>query len=248
VRGKTKRRLDHLLVERGLADSRTRARALIMAGAVFVGEQRLDKPGREVPVDVEITVRGRGHPWASRGGLKLERALEGFAIDVGGAVCLDVGASTGGFTDVLLHRGAARVYALDVGFGQLDWRLRNDPRVTVLERLNCRRVTAAHVPEPVGVIVCDVSFIGLEVALPAPLALAADSAWLVALIKPQFEAGPERVGKGGIVRDPWVRQAVCHRIGAWIASRERWRVHGLIQSPIAGADGNIEYLIAARRT
>lgn len=242
-----RRRLDQLLVDRGLADSRTRAQALILAGLVFSGSERCDKPGRLLAADAPLTVKGRDHPWVSRGGVKLAHALDRFGIDPARMVCLDVGASTGGFTDVLLARGAGRVYAVDVGHGQLAWRLRCDPRVVVLERTNCRHLDATLVPEPISLIVCDVSFIGLEVALPAPLALAADHAWLVALIKPQFEAGPGEVGRGGVLRDPWARQRVCHRIGAFLAARPGWQVRGLAESPITGADGNVEYLIAALR-
>lgn len=245
--GSGKTRLDQLLVARGLAESRSRAQALIMAGLVFHGEQRLDKAGHMLAPDVPLTVRGRDHPWASRGGVKLAHALDHFRIDPAGLVCLDVGASTGGFTDVLVARGAAHVYAVDVGFGQLAWKLRGDPRVTLLERTNCRTLTRAHVSTPVGLVVCDVSFIGLEVALPAPLALTAEDAFLIALIKPQFELSPAEVGKGGIVRDTFARQRACHRIGAFLAAQARWQVLGLTASPITGADGNVEYLIAARK-
>lgn len=242
-----RRRLDQLLVERGLAESRTRAQALVMAGLVFSGERRLDKPGTMLTADTTVDVRGRDHPWVSRGGVKLAAALDHFAVDPAGLVCLDVGASTGGFTDVLLSRGAARVYAVDVGSGQLAWKLRTDPRVVVLERVNARELSAVHVPEPVDLVVCDVSFIGLTLALPAALALTRPGARLVALIKPQFEAGREQVGRGGIVRDEAVRGDVCERITTWIADQPCWRVQGRIESPIHGADGNVEYLIAGVR-
>jgi len=241
-----RQRLDNLLVSRGLAQSRSQAQALIMAGEVFSGERRLDKPGQSVADDIPLRLRGKAHPWVSRGGVKLAHALEAFALDPSGAVCLDVGASTGGFTDVLLDAGAARVYAVDVGHGQLDWRLRNDDRVVVLERTNARHLTAAQVPEPVDAIVCDASFIGLETVLPAPLALAAPGAWLVALIKPQFEVGKGRVGKGGVVRDPALHDEVCARIRAWLEGLPGWRVIGLEESPITGPEGNREFLIAAR--
>ena len=241
-----KLRLDQLLVERGLADSRSRAQALVMAGKAFAGERRLDKAGARVAADSPLEVRGRGHPWVSRGGIKLAHALDRFAIDPEGEVALDVGASTGGFTDVLLARGAARVYAVDVGRGQLAWKLRQDSRVVVLEGVNARRLSRAEVPEPVDLIVCDASFIGLETVLPAPLALAAPGARLVALIKPQFEAGRENVGKGGVVRDAAVRSEVCDRIRAWLGARPGWTVAGLTESPITGADGNVEYFIGAR--
>ena len=241
----TKQRLDRLLVERGLASSRGEAQALIMAGRVFRGEQRLDKSGTSVPTDTPLEVRGRPHPWVSRGGVKLIGALDRFGLDPAGRTALDVGASTGGFTDVLLTRGAAKVYAVDVGRGQLAWKLREDPRVVVLEGVNARYLGAAEVPEPVTAVVCDASFIGLETVLPAPLALAEPGAWLVALIKPQFEAARADVGKGGIVRDVAVREAVCERISAWLDGRDGWRVIGAVESPIAGADGNVEFLLAA---
>jgi 23S rRNA (cytidine1920-2'-O)/16S rRNA (cytidine1409-2'-O)-methyltransferase len=242
-----KRRLDQLLAERGLAESRAKAQALVMAGLVFVEGARADKPGAAVADDAAIEVRGKPHPYVSRGGVKLAHALDRFAIDPSGKTCLDVGASTGGFTDVLLKRGAAKVYAVDVGHGQLDWSLRNDRRVTVLEKTNARYLTREQVPDPVGLIVCDASFIGLETVLPAPMALAAPDAHLIALIKPQFEVGPEFVGKGGIVRDEAARAAACGRIRQWLDSQPGWRVLGLVESPIAGADGNREFLIAARR-
>ncbi len=242
-----KRRLDQLVAERGLAESRTKAQALIMAGLVFVQGQRADKPGAVVAEDAAIEVRGKPHPYVSRGGLKLAHGLVHFRIDPKGMVCLDVGASTGGFTDVLLQRGAAKVYAVDVGHGQLDWSLRNDPRVVVLERVNARHLTREQVPDPADLIVCDASFIGLETILPAPMALAAPDAYLIALIKPQFEVGKDRVGKGGIVRDPAAREEARERIRTWLGARPGWTVLGVADSPIEGADGNREYLIAARR-
>ena len=241
-----KPRLDQLLVARGLAENRTRAQALVMAGRVFAGTRRLDKPGTLIAADSPLEVRGRDHPWASRGGVKLAHALDHFAIDPARTVALDIGASTGGFTDVLLARGAARVYAVDVGRGQLAWKLRQDERVVVIEGVNARYLGRDEVPEPIELIVCDTSFIGLETVLPAPLALAAPGARLVARIKPQFEAGRENVGKGGVVRDAAVRGAVCDRIRAWLDGLPGWTVAGIVESPITGADGNVEYLIAAR--
>ena len=240
-------RLDVVLVERGLADSRAKAQALILAGAVYSGERRLDKPGHAVTPDQPLEIRGHDHPWVSRGGVKLAHALEYFGIDPAGRIWLDIGASTGGFTDVLLSRGAVRVYAVDVGHGQLAWKLRQDPRVVVLERTNARHLSRQEVPEPVDGIVCDASFIGLEVVLPAPLALAAPRAHIVALIKPQFEVGPTEVGKGGVVRDPALHRLVCARVAAWLGDRPGWTVLGITDSPIAGADGNREFLIAAKR-
>ncbi|MDJ0893756.1 MAG: TlyA family RNA methyltransferase [Alphaproteobacteria bacterium] len=238
-------RADQLLVERGLAESRTRAQALIMAGQVFAGERKVAKPGETLPADGPLEVRGRDHPWVSRGGVKLAHALDHFGIDPAGGVALDIGASTGGFTHVLLERGAAKIYAVDVGHGQLAWSLRQDPRVVVLERTNARHLTRTEVPDPVDLISCDASFIGLETVLPAPLALAAPGCRLVALIKPQFEVGRERVSKGGVVRDPDLHQAVCARISAWLTARAGWRVLGLTESPITGPQGNKEFLIAA---
>jgi 23S rRNA (cytidine1920-2'-O)/16S rRNA (cytidine1409-2'-O)-methyltransferase len=247
VSGAAKGRADVLLVERGLAESRTRAQALIMAGQVMSGSRRVDKPGALLPGDAPLQVKGPDHPWVSRGGLKLAAGLKHFQIDPTGRVCLDLGASTGGFTDVLLSGGAAKVYAVDVGHGQLAWKLRQDPRVIVLERTNARNLTAAQVPDPIDLIVCDASFIGLDVILPASLALAAPGAQLIALIKPQFEVGKGQVGKGGVVRDPALHQAVCARIEAWLDGLADWTVLGLTESPITGPQGNKEFLIAARR-
>jgi len=240
-------RLDQLLVDRGLAESRARAQALIMSGLVFSEERRLEKAGQAVPLDIPVEVRGQDHPWVSRGGLKLAHGLERFGIDPSGRVCLDVGASTGGFTDVLLAKGAARVYAVDVGHGQLAWKLRQDERVIVLERTNARHLTPSQVPEPIGLVVCDASFIGLQTVLPAPLSLTGAAADLVALIKPQFEVGKGRVGKGGVVRDEALRQEVCERIVGWLESLPGWRVLGVEESPITGPEGNVEYLVAATK-
>jgi len=242
-----KQRADQLLVERGLAESRARAQSLILAGLVFLGERRIDKPGETLAPDVGLEVRGRDHPWVSRGGIKLAHALDHFAIDPAGWIALDIGASTGGFTDVLLIRGAGRVYAVDVGHGQLAWKLRQDPRVVVYERTNARTLGRARVPEPVDIITCDASFIGLATVLPAPLALAAERASLVALIKPQFEAGPKDVGKGGVVRDPAIHRAVCERAAVWISAQDGWHVVGIVESPIRGPEGNREFLLYARR-
>jgi 23S rRNA (cytidine1920-2'-O)/16S rRNA (cytidine1409-2'-O)-methyltransferase len=241
-----RRRADQLLVDRGLAESRARAQALILAGVVFSGSTRIDKPGASLLADAALEVRGKDHPWVSRGGVKLDHALNYFAIDPSGLICLDVGASTGGFTDVLLARGAAKVYAVDVGHGQLAWKLRQDARVVVLERTNARHLTRAEIPEPIGLIVCDASFIGLETVLPASLGLAAPGGCLIALIKPQFEVGPGRIGKGGVVRDPALHAEVCERIRAWLERQPGWRVLGITESPITGPEGNIEFLIAAR--
>ncbi len=242
-----KQRADVALVDRGLVESRAKAQALIMAGKVFAGERKLAKAGETVADDQELSVRGQDHPWVSRGGLKLAHALEAFDLDPAGQVCLDIGASTGGFTDVLLQHGAAKVYAVDVGHGQLAWKLRNDPRVVVLERTNARTLTAAQVPEAADLLVCDASFIGLEVLLPAPLALTKPRAAMAVLIKPQFEVGKERVGKGGVVRDPALHQEVCDRIEAWVNGQPGWTVEGIVESPITGPEGNKEFLLVARK-
>ncbi|WP_281684324.1 TlyA family RNA methyltransferase [Thalassobaculum salexigens] len=242
-----KRRLDQLLVDRGLVESRTRAQALVMAGKVFSGERKLEKAGQQVAEDIALEVRGQDHPWVSRGGLKLAHALEHFAIDPTGAVAIDVGASTGGFTDVLIQGGAAKVYAVDVGHGQLAWKLRNDDRVIVLEKTNARHLTAEHVPDPVDMVVCDASFISLKTVLPAAIAMVKPGGRLVALIKPQFEAGRAQVGKGGVVRDPDVHAAVCDDIRAWLDGIGGWAIDGIVPSPITGPEGNIEFLISARR-
>ncbi len=234
-------------MDRGLVESRSRGQALILAGRLFSGERRIDKPGALLAEDQPLELRGQDHPWVSRGGLKLVRALDAFSLDPTGRVCLDIGASTGGFTDVLLDRGAARVHAVDVGHGQLAWKLRTDPRVVVHERTNARYLDSNMIGEPAGALVCDASFIGLATLLPAPLALCAPGAWAVVLIKPQFEAGPALVGKGGVVRDPAVRAAVCARVRDWWSGLAGWQVHGIVESPITGPQGNHEFLIAATK-
>jgi 23S rRNA (cytidine1920-2'-O)/16S rRNA (cytidine1409-2'-O)-methyltransferase len=239
-----KQRIDQLLVERGLAESRTRAQALIMAGLVFVGERKVAKSGEQVAADAAIEVRGRDHPWVSRGGIKLAHGLDHFGWDVTGAVAIDVGSSTGGFTDVLLSRGAARVYAVDSGTNQLAWKLRQDERVVVHEQTSARILTGAHIPEPVDLVVCDASFIGLAKVLEVPLGFARPGARLLALIKPQFEAGRTEVGKGGVVRDPLIHARVCDEVAMWLAGIG-WTVDGVTQSPITGPEGNIEFLIGA---
>jgi 23S rRNA (cytidine1920-2'-O)/16S rRNA (cytidine1409-2'-O)-methyltransferase len=241
------KRLDQLLVERGLADSRTRAQGLVLAGEVWSADRRLDKPGVKLPSDAPLEVKARDHPFVSRGGVKLDHALRHFGIEVADRVALDIGASTGGFTDVLLRRGARKVFAVDVGYGQLAWALRQDARVVVRERVNARHLTSNDIAEPVDIIVCDASFIGLETVLLPALALTAPGADLVALIKPQFEVGKGRVGKGGVVRDPALHEEVCARIAAWLGGQAGWRVRGLTPSPITGPEGNVEFLIAAHR-
>ncbi len=242
-----KARADFLLVERGLAESRARAQALILAGLVYAGERRVEKPGQTLPSDAPLTVRGRDHPWVSRGGVKLAHALAHFGLSPAGRVCLDIGASTGGFVDVLLAHGAKRVYAIDVGHGQLAWKLRTDPRVVSLERTNARFLSREVIEEPIETLTCDASFIGLQRLLPAPLALTASGAWAIALIKPQFEVGPGAVGHGGVVRNPASHQEVCKNVSAWWGGLPGWRVLGVIESPILGPAGNREFLIAAVR-
>lgn len=242
-----KERLDVLLVDRGLAESRTKAQALILAGEVVVGDQRVDKPGTRVPVEAELRLKGEGLKYVSRGGLKLEAAIDHFGLDVSGKVCADIGASTGGFTDCLLQRGAARVYAIDVGWGQLHEKLRKDPRVVSRERVNARNLARAELPEPIDVLVFDVSFISLRLVLPSALPYLAPRGHLVALVKPQFEVGPEHVGAGGVVRDRSARQASIDAMKEFVASLGL-EVLGVIDSPIAGPAGNIEALLAAARS
>ena len=239
-----KQRADQLLVDRGLAESRTRAQALILAGLAFVGDRKIDKAGQQVAADAEISVKGRDHPWVSRGGIKLDHALAHLGWDVTGAVAIDVGSSTGGFTDVLLSRGALRVYAVDSGTNQLAWKLRQDDRVIVHEQTSARTLTAAHIPEPIDLIVCDASFIALAKVLPVPMGFAKTGARLVALIKPQFEAERGEVGKKGVVRDPAVHTRICGEVRDWLKG-EGWAVVDLVESPITGPEGNIEFLIAA---
>jgi 23S rRNA (cytidine1920-2'-O)/16S rRNA (cytidine1409-2'-O)-methyltransferase len=243
----TKVRADQLLVDRGLAESRARAQALILAGLAFSGERKIDKAGQTLPAEAPLEVRGKDHPWVSRGGIKLAHALDHFGWDVTGLVALDVGASTGGFTDVLLQRGAAKVFAVDVGTNQLAWRLRQDPGVIVHERTNARYLTEEIVTEPIDLVVCDASFISLAKVLDKAIDFARPDGRLIALIKPQFEAERPEIGKGGVVRDPAVHARVCEAAADWLRGRG-WRVEGVERSPITGPEGNAEFLIAARRT
>lgn len=245
-----KRRADQLLVERGLVESRTRAQALIMAGLVYAGphaDKAVKKAGDQLAEETLLTLKGQDHPWVSRGGLKLAHALDVFPLSVKDGIALDVGASTGGFTDVLLHHGAQKVYTVDVGHGQLAWKLRSDERVVVMEKTNARHLTREQLPEAPSIIVCDASFIGLRTVLPAAMTLAAPGAWMVALIKPQFEAGRADIGPKGVVRDPAVHERVCQEIHTWLADLPDWEVLGLATSPITGPEGNKEFLIAARK-
>lgn len=242
-----KQRADQMLVDRGLVESRSRAQALILAGIVFTGDRKVEKAGQQLPEDAPLDVRGRDHPWVSRGGIKLAHALTHFAWEVTRAVAMDVGSSTGGFTDVLLTNGATRVYAVDSGTNQLAWKIRNDPRVVVHEQTSARILTPAHIPEPIDLFVCDASFIALAKVLERPLTFASPEARLVALIKPQFEAGREEVGKGGVIRDPAIHQRVCDAAAAWIEGAG-WHLIGIVPSPITGPEGNVEFLMAASRT
>ena len=241
-----KTRVDQLLVERGLAESRSRAQALVMAGLVFSADTKLAKPGQALPADAPLEVRGRDHPWVSRGGIKLAHAIEHFALDPTGAVAMDIGSSTGGFSDVLLQGGASHVFAVDSGTNQLAWSLRQDERVTVLEQTSARILTPDHIDRACDWVVCDASFIGLAKVLEVPLSLAAPKCRLVALIKPQFEVGREEVGKGGVVRDPALHARVCEEVRGWLTDIG-WQVEGVVESPITGPQGNVEFLIHATR-
>lgn len=241
-----KKRVDHLLVERDLAESRTRAQALVMAGLVFSGEEKIAKPGQQIAEDAPLEVRGRDHPWVSRGGIKLAHAIEHFGLDPAGAVAMDIGSSTGGFTDVLLTHGAEHVFAVDSGTNQLAWKLRQDERVTVLEQTSARILTRDHITRECDWVVCDASFISLSKVLEVPLALAAQECRLVALIKPQFEVAREEVGKGGVVRDPALHSRVCDEVSQWLQGFG-WGVEGIVESPITGPQGNVEFLVSAKR-
>lgn len=242
--GKNKIRVDQLLVERGLAESRARAQALILAGLVFSGETKIAKAGQALAGDAALEVRGRDHPWVSRGGIKLAHAIDHFGLDPAGVTAMDIGSSTGGFTDVLLQKGAAHVFAVDSGTNQLAWKLRQDPRVTVLEQTSARILKPSQIDRPATWVVCDASFISLRKVLEVPLALAARPTRLVALIKPQFEVGKAEVGKGGVVRDPAQHQRVCDEVRGWLEG-EGWQVQGIVESPITGPEGNVEFLISA---
>lgn len=237
-----KKRIDVLLFERGLAPSREKARTLIMAGSVYVNNQKFDKPGDTVSDDAEIEVRGSTLKYVSRGGLKLEKAMQLFPIDLNGKICMDIGASTGGFTDCMLQNGAQKVYSVDVGYGQLAWQLRQDPRVVNLERTNARYLTREQVPEEIDFFSVDVSFISLRIILPAVRPLLMDGGQAVCLIKPQFEAGREKVGKKGVVRDRAVHEEVVETICRF-ALENGYSVLGLTFSPVKGPEGNIEYLV-----
>jgi 23S rRNA (cytidine1920-2'-O)/16S rRNA (cytidine1409-2'-O)-methyltransferase len=242
-----KQRVDQILADRGLAESRAKAQAYIMAGLVTVAGKKIDKPGHKIASDAAIELKGKDHPWVSRGGIKLDHALRHFGVDVTGMIAMDVGSSTGGFTDVLLTGGAEKVYAVDSGTNQLAWKLRQDDRVLVHEQTSARILTEQHIPEKVDIIVCDASFISLVKVLERPLEFARDQATLVALIKPQFEAERSDVGKGGVVRDVSVRQATCEKVRDWLIG-SGWDIMGITESPITGPKGNVEFLIGAQKT
>jgi 23S rRNA (cytidine1920-2'-O)/16S rRNA (cytidine1409-2'-O)-methyltransferase len=239
-------RVDQLLVLRGLVESRARAQALVLAGLVYSGDTKIAKSGQPLPEDAPLELRGRDHPWVSRGGIKLAHAIDHFGLDPAGVTAMDIGSSTGGFTDVLLSKGAVHVFAVDSGTNQLAWKLRQDPRVTVLEQTSARILTADHITAPCTWVVCDASFIALAKVLDVPLKLAATPCQLVALIKPQFEVGKAEVGKGGVVRDSTLHARVCDEVRGWIEGLG-WQVQGIVESPITGPEGNVEFLIAAQR-
>ncbi|MEW6410207.1 MAG: TlyA family RNA methyltransferase, partial [Nitrospirota bacterium] len=241
-----KERLDKILVGKGLAESREKARALIMEGKVFVNGMRISKAGTFLPLDTTIEIRGNLHPYVSRGGIKLQSAIESFNIDVSGKIAIDVGTSTGGFTDCLLSFGAKKVYAVDVGYGQIAWRLRNDPRVIPIERTNIRYIDPSLIKDKIDIAVIDTSFISLEKVLPPVVNLVKNNGEMIALIKPQFEVGKGEVGKGGIVKEENKRRKVLEKIKE-LAEKLILEVKGLIQSPITGREGNIEYLIYLKK-
>lgn len=240
-------RADQRLLALGLAETRARAQALMLGGKVMLGDRKIEKAGQQVADDAALTLKEKDHPWVSRGGLKLEHGLNHFDWDIAGTTVIDVGASTGGFTHVALSKGAARIFAVDVGHGQLDWRLRSDDRVKVLEKTNARYLTEEQIDTPVDLVVCDASFISLKTVLPAAMALTTPGAKLIALIKPQFEVGKEEVGKGGVVRDAVLHQRVCSEIERWLDVDMGWRPAGITESPIKGPKGNVEFLIGAEK-
>ncbi|MEM8798443.1 MAG: TlyA family RNA methyltransferase [Pseudomonadota bacterium] len=254
AKSSAKQRADVLVVARNLAETRARAQALILAGKVIANDQRVEKPGQQLPADAQLRLKGPDHPWVSRGGLKLAHALEVTGWSMEGARVLDIGASTGGFTDVSLDQGASKVWAVDVGHGQLHWRLQNHERVTVLDKTNARFLddrqlglsnTSIENQRP-NWLICDASFISLKTVLPAPLACLTPDAQVITLIKPQFEVGREALGKGGVVRDRALHDAVCRDIGHWFTCEMGWRVTHLIESPIQGPQGNREFLLCGR--
>ncbi|MEP2987599.1 MAG: TlyA family RNA methyltransferase [Parasphingorhabdus sp.] len=240
-----KKRIDQLLVDRGLAESKTKAQAYVMAGLVSTDGRKLEKPGQQVASDLNVELKGKDHPWVSRGGLKLDHAIQHFDLNVSGMTAIDVGSSTGGFTDVLLENGVAKVFAIDSGTNQLAWKLRQDPRVMVHEQTSARILTDQHITDAIDLIVCDASFISLTKVLERPMTFAKQNAWLMALIKPQFEAERAQVGKGGVIRDSAIHRLVCDKVEGWLV-QSGWSIEGITESPITGPKGNVEFLIAAR--
>jgi len=240
-------RLDDLLIKKGIAESKSLAQSLIIAGRIYLGEKKLDKPGHTISDEANIIFRGPLHPWVSRGGIKLAHALKIFNLSVRGLTALDIGASTGGFADVLLQNGVEKIYAVDVGYGQLHEKLLNNSKVVSMERKNARYLNTKDVPKLIDILVCDASFISLRKILPEPIKLCAKNAKLIALIKPQFEVGKKNISKGGVVKDEELRNKCCEEIRLWFESTMKWKVNNIIESPITGPKGNIEYLIYANK-
>ena len=244
---KAKVRLDELVIKKGFAETKSIARSLIIAGKVFLKEKKLDKPGYSISTNADISLRGPLHPWVSRGGIKLDHALKNFQINVSGLIALDIGASTGGFSDVLLKNGVKKLYAVDVGYGQLHEKLLNNPKVISMERKNARYLSKMDIEENIDILVCDASFISLTKILPEPLKLCSENAQLIALIKPQFELEKKFIVKGGVVKDEKLRSSVCENIRLWIEDKMSWKVIQIIKSPITGPKGNVEYLLYASK-
>ena len=244
---KTKVRLDDLVVIKGFAETKSIAQSLIISGKIFLEEKKLDKPGYSISIDAKIVFRGPLHPWVSRGGIKLDHALKIFKLNVSGLIALDIGSSTGGFSDVLLENGVKKLYAVDVGYGQLHEKILNNPRVISMERKNARYLSGQDIAENIDILVCDASFISLTKILPEPIKLCSEKAKLIALIKPQFELEKKFIAKGGVVKDEKLRSSVCENIRLWIEDKMNWKVIQIIKSPITGPKGNVEYLLYASK-
>ena len=244
---KTKVRLDDLVVKKGFAETKSIAQSLIISGKIFLEEKKLDKPGYSISIDAEILFRGSMHPWVSRGGIKLDHALKTFKLNVSGLIALDIGSSTGGFSDVLLENGVKKLYAVDVGYGQLHEKILNNSRVISMERKNARYLSKMDIEENIDILVCDASFISLTKILPEPIKLCSEKAKLIALIKPQFELEKKFIAKGGVVKDEKLRSSVCENIRLWIEDKMSWKVIQIIKSPIKGPKGNVEYLLYASK-
>jgi len=244
---KSKIRLDELVIKKGFAETKSIAQSLIISGKIFLKEKKLDKPGYSISIDAEIVSRGPVHPWVSRGGIKLDHALKTFKLNVSGLIALDIGSSTGGFSDVLLENGVKKLYAVDVGYGQLHEKILNNSRVISMERKNARYLSSQDIAENIDILVCDASFISLTKILPEPIKLCSEKAKLIALIKPQFELEKKFISKGGVVKDEKLRGSVCENIRFWIEDKIRWKVIQIIKSPITGPKGNVEYLLYASK-